>query len=156
MGAKSLPTWNLGRRLCSGTRRASITAAMRVLRADSWGGRGGVKDLLSAGALGLLSMALLLPVIGSCLCPASLRTGILDCCSSKDGFDAAISPDDCCVAPAAQPASAAEASGTHQVPFGAVMVSLTVGGGGVPIIAQSPPKGAPPPGAARPLLNLRI
>lgn len=130
---------------------------LRAVRAVSSGGKGGVKGLLS-GAIVVLSLALLMlvPVIGACLCPANVRSGTGNCCPSPGGVDAALSKDDCCVAPAPQPASAAEAAGTLRAPFVAITMALAVGHGDVRIIAPSPPQGPPLPAAARPLLNLRI
>ena len=108
-----------------------------------------MRRLLSGGAMGVLSLAMLLPVIAPCLCPADVGTGTDDCCPSPKGFEAALAKSDCCVA--RRVTARIPRGGDRNAP-GSVRrrsrwrwPSVTAD---FRIIAQSPPQGAPLPAAA--------
>jgi hypothetical protein len=126
---------------------------MCALRADSSSGRGGLKRLLSPGAIGVLSLALVLPVVGRCLCAPS-STSAPECCPSKRGSNVAISTDSRCLTQAAKPAAAEQAIGTLQPPVVAVTAASAILG--APIRAVGRPTNAPLRAASPPLPNLRI
>lgn len=127
---------------------------MLVGSGRTWSARGA--HPLSAAVAGILSLALLVPVAVSCLCPAETGSPTQKCCPAPKGVGTGLASDDCCVAPEARPVSGAAPTGTPPLPILGLAMSPAVYEAAAPVLVRICPGSAPLPGAGRPLLNLRI